>query len=84
MDVRKAKREARKDGTGPLVEELDPLAVVDDVDESSDETTEDDEAVEEAPAIKLYKGRGCQNCNNTGYRSRVGLFEVLEVSALPE
>ncbi len=35
---------------------------------------------ESAPAVQLYKGRGCGNCNNTGYRGRVGLFEVLEVS----
>jgi type IV pilus assembly protein PilB len=36
--------------------------------------------VEEAPKIRLLKGRGCQQCNNTGYRGRVGLFEVMEVS----
>jgi len=36
--------------------------------------------VEEAPKIQLYKGRGCPNCNNTGYRGRVGLFEVMEIS----
>ena len=36
--------------------------------------------VEEAPKIQLCKGRGCQNCNNTGYRGRLGLFEVMEIS----
>ena len=35
---------------------------------------------ETAPKVQLYKGRGCSNCNNTGYRGRVGLFEVLEIS----
>ena len=25
-------------------------------------------------------GRGCGNCNNTGYRGRVGLFEVMEIT----
>jgi type IV pilus assembly protein PilB len=35
---------------------------------------------ETAPRVQLYKGRGCANCNNTGYRGRVGLFEVLEIS----
>ncbi len=29
---------------------------------------------------KIYKGRGCENCNNTGYRGRVGLYELLEVN----
>ena len=35
---------------------------------------------EEAPQVQLRKGRGCQNCNNTGYRGRVGLYEVMEIS----
>jgi type IV pilus assembly protein PilB len=35
---------------------------------------------EEAPSVKLYKGRGCQTCNNTGYKGRVGLYEVMEIS----
>jgi type IV pilus assembly protein PilB len=26
---------------------------------------------------KIYKGRGCEVCNNTGYKGRVGLFELL-------
>ncbi len=29
---------------------------------------------------KLYKGKGCQECGNTGYYGRVGLFEVLPVT----
>ncbi len=35
---------------------------------------------EEAPKLKLFKGRGCGNCNNTGYRGRVGLFEVMDIT----
>jgi type IV pilus assembly protein PilB len=35
---------------------------------------------EDIPDLTLYKGAGCANCNNTGYRGRVGLFEVMEVS----
>ena len=30
--------------------------------------------------FKLYKGRGCGVCNGTGYKGRVGLYEVMEVS----
>jgi type IV pilus assembly protein PilB len=37
-------------------------------------------AIEEAGKVRLYKGRGCPNCNNTGYRGRVGLFEVMEIT----
>jgi type IV pilus assembly protein PilB len=35
---------------------------------------------DEAPAVKLYKGKGCGTCNNTGYKGRVGLYEVMEIS----
>ncbi|MCL4382271.1 MAG: GspE/PulE family protein [Patescibacteria group bacterium] len=31
-------------------------------------------------AVKLYKGKGCQECNGTGYFGRVGVFEVLPIS----
>ena len=26
------------------------------------------------------KGNGCEKCNNTGYKGRVGLYEVMEVT----
>jgi type IV pilus assembly protein PilB len=25
------------------------------------------------------KGSGCERCNNTGYKGRVGLYEVMEI-----
>ena len=34
---------------------------------------------EDLGTIKLYKGAGCQTCNNTGYKGRVGLYEVMEI-----
>jgi type IV pilus assembly protein PilB len=37
-------------------------------------------APEEASTVRVYKGRGCPNCNNTGYRGRVGLYEVMEIT----
>jgi type IV pilus assembly protein PilB len=30
--------------------------------------------------IKTFKGTGCNACNNTGYKGRIGLYEVMEVS----
>jgi type IV pilus assembly protein PilB len=30
--------------------------------------------------MMTYKGRGCQTCNNTGYKGRVGLYETMEVT----
>ena len=35
---------------------------------------------EEAAEVKPLRGKGCSLCNNTGYRGRVGLFEVMEVT----
>jgi type IV pilus assembly protein PilB len=35
---------------------------------------------EEVGAFKLFKGRGCNTCNGTGYKGRVGLYEVMEIS----
>ncbi|HKQ96942.1 MAG TPA: type IV-A pilus assembly ATPase PilB [Candidatus Polarisedimenticolia bacterium] len=35
---------------------------------------------DEASTVKVFKGRGCPNCNNTGYRGRVGLYEVMEIT----
>jgi len=37
-------------------------------------------APDEVSRLKLYKGKGCQNCNNTGYKGRLGLYEVMEIT----
>ena len=29
--------------------------------------------------IKLYKGKGCEKCNSTGFKGRLGIFEILEM-----
>ncbi|MBI4067297.1 type II/IV secretion system protein, partial [Candidatus Gottesmanbacteria bacterium] len=30
--------------------------------------------------IKFYRGKGCAECNNSGYLGRIGIFEVLPIS----
>src|SRR5436190_13118518 len=37
-------------------------------------------STEEAKSLKTYKGKGCTTCNNTGYKGRIGLYEVMEVN----
>ncbi len=32
---------------------------------------------EELAGRKLYRGSGCSTCNNTGYKGRIGLFELM-------
>ncbi|HEX8154785.1 MAG TPA: type IV-A pilus assembly ATPase PilB [Thermoanaerobaculia bacterium] len=34
---------------------------------------------EELGTFSVYKGRGCDKCNNTGYKGRVGLVEVMQI-----
>lgn len=29
---------------------------------------------------KFYRGRGCPNCNNTGFKGRTGLFELMQIN----
>ena len=42
--------------------------------------TEASVGAENVMAFPVAKGRGCGLCNGTGYRGRIGLFEVLEVT----
>ena len=35
---------------------------------------------EEAKSVVPNKGKGCEKCNNTGFKGRVGLYEVMEVT----
>ena len=30
--------------------------------------------------ITLYRGKGCEGCNHTGYKGRVGIFEIITVT----
>ena len=34
---------------------------------------------EEAKEVKVFKAAGCGTCTDTGYKGRVGLFEVMEI-----
>ncbi|PLX26237.1 hypothetical protein C0580_00385 [Candidatus Parcubacteria bacterium] len=35
--------------------------------------------VDDLKEVRLYKGKGCEACNHSGYAGRIGIFEVLEV-----
>lgn len=36
---------------------------------------------EEIPTFKLYYGRGCKDCGNTGLLGRIGIYEVMPFTA---
>ncbi|NWF76136.1 MAG: type IV-A pilus assembly ATPase PilB [Nitrospirae bacterium] len=35
---------------------------------------------DEAKGIQCYKGKGCSSCNNSGYKGRIALYEVMPLS----
>jgi type IV pilus assembly protein PilB len=37
-------------------------------------------APDEVKSLKIKRGRGCDRCGNSGYRGRIGLYEVLQFS----
>jgi type IV pilus assembly protein PilB len=36
--------------------------------------------IEQARQYSFYYGKGCQRCNNSGYKGRVGIYELLDVN----
>lgn len=36
--------------------------------------------VDENMPLMLRKGEGCQYCNNTGYKGRIGVYEIMEIT----
>jgi len=35
---------------------------------------------EQSARAKIYKGKGCGHCNKSGYKGRMGVYEILEVT----
>ena len=35
---------------------------------------------EQSSRAKIYKGKGCDHCNKSGYKGRMGVYEILEVT----
>ena len=53
--------------------------------ECKEEYTPDEEELEnlrlpQKPGMKFYRGTGCPNCFNTGYRGRAAIFEMLPIN----
>ncbi len=48
---------------------------------SADELLKYGVSKDEIQKAKLFRGKGCTQCNQTGFRSRVAIYEVLDFSA---
>ena len=36
--------------------------------------------IKDGEVLKLYRGKGCGYCNNTGYVGRIGIYEIMEMT----
>ena len=36
--------------------------------------------IEQARQYKFYYGKGCQRCNNSGYKGRTGIYELMDIT----
>ena len=37
-------------------------------------------SAEQASRAKVFKGKGCNKCNDSGYKGRMGIYEILNVT----
>jgi type II secretory ATPase GspE/PulE/Tfp pilus assembly ATPase PilB-like protein len=48
------------------------------------ETMQKEKAIADAKkgieALLFYRGKGCKQCNNSGYKGRIGIYETLEIT----
>lgn len=72
-----------KEAYQPKQTELQALAdeyVLDTPFDASDMLTQWHEQYAQNNKIVLHKAKGCKACNNTGYKGRIGLYELMTVS----
>ncbi len=36
--------------------------------------------IDKNKGLKLYRGKGCDHCNSSGYNGRVGIYEIMEIT----
>jgi len=48
------------------------------VEEKPDKAVLDEYGIKPDAGMKFYTGKGCEDCGETGYRGRIGIFELLE------
>lgn len=64
-----------------LVRRLCEYCTMDTVIEASHRTWLEDTLHCDSQSINFKKGNGCQHCNQTGYKGRIGVYELLEMRA---
>lgn len=71
-----------KEAYEPDAAELESLAAefVENTDREASEVLQQWQQQHADQKFTLYKAKGCKSCNNTGYRGRVGLYELMTVT----
>lgn len=57
-----------------------PQAEIEEIEKEIERMPQHEKEQYKGKKLKFYHGKGCKSCNNTGYKGRVGLFEVLGIS----
>lgn len=74
-----AQRLVRKICSSCKEEITPPEGVMTDIEKEFSQISSKTEVSVQKP-YKFYRGKGCSNCNNTGYLGRIGIFEVIPLS----
>lgn len=75
-----AQRLARKICMGCKEEEKISLEILEDIKKTISVFPPEEKNKYIRKPLKFYKGKGCEKCNNSGYKKRIGIFEILDVS----
>jgi len=75
-----AQRLVRKICENCITEDKVSEAVLEEVKRDLESLPEEEKKKIDFENIKLYKGRGCEACNDSGYKGRLGIFEVLAMA----
>lgn len=75
-----AQRLARKVCEGCKIEAKIEPQILEDIKRSVDTLPPKTKAEYAGKALKFLTGKGCSRCNNTGYKKRIGIFEILELT----
>ena len=83
--VRKICEECKEEITPPDEVQQQIREVLKDVKDNKVLLTKDPEIAKslkllDQPVLKLYHGKGCDACGNSGYKGRIGIFELLEMT----
>jgi type IV pilus assembly protein PilB len=61
-----------------VIEKLEKQLNIDDILKTLEKEKQIISAKKGLSQLLFYRGKGCKQCNNTGYKGRIGIYEILE------